>query len=301
MRPCLVALQELADSYKCSIVLCTATQPALTRREDFQHGLLGVREIISHPPELASELRRVEVMALGKVSDNDLAERLQGENQVLCIVSTRGHARRLFEMVPDKCGTFHLSALMCPAHRRIVLRNMRSALKKGLPCLTISTQLVEAGVDIDFPVVYRSLAGLDSVAQAAGRCNREGLLKGRGQVFIFEPEEGITAYFRQTAQTAQAVMHRFPDDFMTLEAIEEYFRDLYWLQNERLDSENILGRLAADLKNGNFPFREVAEVFQIIQDGMQPVVIPWNKRARKLIAELPYVKSPGSILRKLQL
>jgi CRISPR-associated endonuclease/helicase Cas3 len=240
-------------------------------------------------------------MALGKVSDNDLAERLQGENQVLCIVSTRGHARRLFEMVPDKCGTFHLSALMCPAHRRIVLRNMRSALKKGLPCLTISTQLVEAGVDIDFPVVYRSLAGLDSVAQAAGRCNREGLLKGRGQVFIFEPEEGITAYFRQTAQTAQAVMHRFPDDFMTLEAIEEYFRDLYWLQNERLDSENILGRLAADLKNGNFPFREVAEVFQIIQDGMQPVVIPWNKRARKLIAELPYVKSPGSILRKLQL
>ncbi|MCX7888016.1 MAG: CRISPR-associated endonuclease Cas3'', partial [Verrucomicrobiae bacterium] len=296
LRPCLAALRELAASYKTSIVLCTATQPALSRRDDFCEGLEGVREIIADPVQLATDLNRVDVIALGRLADTDLVARLAQQHQVLCVVSTRRHARKLFEMLPDRHGAFHLSALMCPAHRSLVLRRIRRALERGAPCRVISTQLIEAGVDIDFPVVYRSLAGLDSIAQAAGRCNREGKLPERGQVFVFEPEDNIPAGFlRQTAQTAQGVIRRFAGDFMTLAAVEEYFRDLYWMQGDRLDAENILGMLSTDLMHGNFPFRDVAEAFQIIRDGMQPVIIPWNKKARALIASLSFVESPSAV------
>jgi CRISPR-associated endonuclease/helicase Cas3 len=307
LRPCLAALRELAATYRTSIVLCTATQPALSRREDFRDGLEGVREIVRDPVTLAHDLRRVDMKSLGKLPDADLVARLAGHEQVLCVVSTRRHARKLFEMLPDHAGTLHLSALMCPAHRTLVLRRIRRALKYGKRCRVISTQLIEAGVDIDFPVVYRALAGLDSIAQAAGRCNREGRLNEigkRGEVFVFEPESAVpTGFLRQTAQTAQGVMRRFPADFMTLNALEEYFRDLYWLQGDRLDAENILRRLAPDIESVakcNFAFREVSDLFQIIRDGMQPVIIPWNKKARTLIAKLPFVESPGVILRKLQ-
>lgn len=301
LRPCLAALRELATTYKTSIVLCTATQPALSRRDDFPEGLEGVREIIADPIRLANELKRVDVRALGKMADTDLVARLAEHAQVLCIVSTRRHARKLFEALPDRDSSFHLSALMCPAHRSLVLRRIRQALKRGAPCRVISTQLIEAGVDIDFPVVYRSLAGLDSIAQAAGRCNREGRLPTRGQVFVFEPEDNIPAGFlRQAAQTAQGVIRRSAGEFMTLAAVEEYFRDLYWLQGDRLDAENILGMLSVDLMRGNFPFRDVAEAFQIIRDGMQPIIIPWNRKARALIAKLPFVESYGALLRQLQ-
>lgn len=301
LRPCLAALRELVATYKTSIVLCTATQPALSRRDDFREGLEGVREIIADPIRLANDLKRVEVSALGKMADTDLVARIAKHEQVLCVVSTRRHARKLFEALPDRDGAFHLSALMCPAHRSIVLSRIRCALERGAPCRVISTQLIEAGVDIDFPVVYRSLAGLDSIAQAAGRCNREGRLPGRGQVFVFEPEDNIHAGFlRQTAQTAQGVIRRFTGDFMTLAAVEEYFRDLYWVQGDRLDAENILGMLSADLMHGNFPFRDVADVFQIIRDGMQPIIIPWDDKARELIKKLGECESPGGILRQLQ-
>lgn len=299
LRPCLEALRELTANYRVTALLCTATQPALKRRDEFP-GLDNVREIIRDPVRLAHDLKRVNVSALGKLPDSDLAARLAQHHQVLCVVSTRRHARKLFEMLPERAGAFHLSALMCPAHRSVALDAIRAALQRGAPCRAISTQLVEAGVDIDFPVVYRSLAGLDSIAQAAGRCNREAK-REKGEVYVFNPEGGIPAgWLRQTAQTAQRVMARFSADFMTLEAIEEYFRDLYWLQGDKLDAENILSRLARDLPNGNFPFREIAGSFQIIRDGMQPVIIPWNDEAGSLIRQLPFVESPGGLLRKLQ-
>ena len=172
------SLRELASSYGVSIVLCTATQPALSTTETFHDGLDNVHEIISDQSRLYQSLSRVHTHNIGNISNDELSGRLLEERQVLCIVNTRKHARLIFELCRkrESEGFYHLSASMCPAHRTSVLSKIRSILANGKPCRAVSTQLVEAGVDIDFPAVYRASSGIDSIAQAAGRCNREGLL-----------------------------------------------------------------------------------------------------------------------------
>jgi len=281
--------------------LCTATQPALSTTDSFKDGLEGVHEIVSDPEKLYVELKRVRVEKLPVISDDELSDRLNKYKQVLCIVNTRGHARRIFERIRDReKGCYHLSALMCPEHRTATLKKIRSALLDGGPCRVISTQVIEAGVDIDFPVVFRSAAGIDSIAQAAGRCNREGRLLERGQVFVFLPEDGSPpGYFRQTSQTAESVM-RHHDDFLSLEAVTEYFRMLYWIKGNELDEYQILDDLAEGAKNGDFPFRAVDKKFKIIKDGAESIIIPWNKEAEKIIRGLRYSEYPALFARKAQ-
>ena len=301
LKPCLEVLRDLSNAYKTSVVLCTATQPALSTTETFKDGLNGVREIISEPRKLYAEFKRVQVEKLPVISDNELAKRLNKYKQVLCIVNTRGHARRIFERIHnEENGCYHLSALMCPKHRTATLNKIRSALLDGSPCRVISTQLVEAGVDIDFPVVFRSMAGIDSIAQAAGRCNREGKLREGGQVFVFSPEDGLPpGHFRQTAQTAESVI-RHHDDILSLEAVTEYFRTLYWMRGENLDEYQILDDLAAGAKNGDFPFRIIDKKFKIIKDGAESIIIPWNEEAEKIISGLRYSEFPASFARQAQ-
>ena len=300
LKPSLEALRELALNYRTTIVLCTATQPALSTSETFNDGLEGVREITPDPTALYQAFKRVDTVKLPSLADDELAERLNEYRQVLCVVNTRKHARQLYERLSDKEGRFHLSALMCPAHRTKVLDRIRAALAKGDPCRVISTQLVEAGVDIDFPVVFRSIAGVDSIAQAAGRCNREGKLMENGQVFVFTPEGGLPpGYFRQTAQTAEAVL-RHHEDPLSLEAVHHYFRDLYWLRGAALDQQQILADLAEGAMAGDFPFRVVAEKFKIIADGMAPIIIPWNDDAERIVEELRYSVFPAAAARKAQ-
>ena len=187
LKPALAALRELVLNYGCSIVLCTATQPALERRDDFVLGLEKVRPIIPDTMPLFHAFKRVEVRTLGSLPDGELALRLANEKAALCIVNTRKHASRLYDQVAAMSETddcFHLSTWMCGAHRRTVLKMIRERLNAKQPCRVVSTQLVEAGVDLDFPVVYRAEAGFDSIAQAAGRCNREGLLGVRVDVCV---------------------------------------------------------------------------------------------------------------------
>jgi len=301
LKPCLAVLRELSTVYKTSIVLCTATQPALSTTETFKGGLDGVREIVSDPGKLYVELRRVQVEKLSVISDDELADRLNEQKQVLCVVNTRKHARRIYERIRDgEEGYYHLSALMCPEHRAETLNRIKSALLSGSPCRVVSTQLIEAGVDIDFPVVFRSMAGIDSIAQAAGRCNREGKLCEGGQVFVFLPEDGLPpGHFRQTAQTAEAVI-RHREDPLSQEAVTEYFRTLYWMKGEKLDEYQILDDLAEGAKNGDFPFRAVDKKFQIIKDGAESIIIPWNEEAKKIINGLRYSEYPASFARKAQ-
>jgi len=301
LKPCLDVLRELSGAYRTSIVLCTATQPALSTTETFKDGLEGVREIVSDPGKLYVEFKRVRVKKLPVISDNELADRLNEHKQVLCVVNTRGHARRIFERIRDETeGCYHLSALMCPEHRTATLNKIRSALLDSSPCRVISTQLIEAGVDIDFPVVFRSDAGIDSIAQAAGRCNREGELLEGGQVFVFSPEDGSPpGHFRQTSQTADSVM-RHHDDFLSLEAVTEYFRSLYWMKGEKLDEYQILDDIGEGAKSGDFPFRAVDKKFKIIEDGAESIIIPWNKEAEKIINGLRYSEYPASFARKAQ-
>ena len=301
LKPCLEVLRELSSAYRTSIVLCTATQPALSTADTFKDGLEGVHEIVSDPGKLYVEFKRVRVEKLPVISDDELADRLNKYKQVLCIVNTRGHARRIFERIHDREeGCYHLSALMCPEHRTATLNKIRSALLAGSPCRVISTQVIEAGVDIDFPIVFRSAAGIDSIAQAAGRCNREGKLLEGGRVFVFSPEDGSPpGHFRQTAQTADSVM-RHHDDFLSLEAVTEYFRTLYWMKGNKLDEYQILDDLGEGAKNGDFPFRAVDKKFKIIKDGAESIIIPWNKEAEKIISGLRYSEYPALFARKAQ-
>jgi CRISPR-associated endonuclease/helicase Cas3 len=300
LKPSLEVLRELALNYRTTIVLCTATQPALSTSDTFRDGLENVREIIPDPAALYETFKRVDTVKLPSLADDELAKRLNEYRQVLCVVNTRKHARVLYDRLPNREGCFHLSALMCPAHRTEALDKIRAALTNGDPCRVISTQLVEAGVDIDFPVVFRSIAGVDSIAQAAGRCNREGKLMENGQVFVFTPEAGLPpGYFRQAAETAESVL-RHHEDPLSLEAVHAYFEQFYWLKGAALDQHQILADLAEGAKAGDFPFRVVAEKFKIIEEGMASIIIPWNDDAERIVEELRYSVFPAAAARKAQ-
>ncbi|AMK12506.1 CRISPR-associated Cas3 family helicase [Pseudodesulfovibrio indicus] len=309
LDPCLRALEELTDHYGCSVVLCTATQPAL-RREDFAAnrragrtpGLTGLnaeRELAPEPDRLHEAFRRTELRDLGKLALPAVAQLMRKPEQVLCIVNTRARAAELYGMVEDEPGACHLSALMCPAHRSARLDEIRRKLKEGEPCRVVSTQLIEAGVDVSFPEVIREMAGLDSIVQAAGRCNREGEREGTAPVSVFFPDEGLGRAFGAQAEHTASVLRNLDAgaDPFSPAAIRHYFRLHYWLQDS-LDRKNVLADLnSLDLE---WRFQEAQHKFRFIDNPMQPVIIPWNDRARKLIDNLRYVENPGGLLRELQ-
>lgn len=304
LKPTIEVIRELAITYDSSLVLCTATQPALLENDDFEGGLSGVREIMKNPPSLEAAFERVHSKNLGNKSISEIAEIMASEEQVLCIVNTRSQARAVMEairVISD--STYHLSALMCPSHRREVLSIMKSRIAEGLPCKLVSTQLVEAGVDIDFPVVLRAIAGMDSIVQAAGRCNREGRLQQHGRLYVYYPEEGLPrGYFRQNAQITELVMQDKGDDYLSRENISEYFKELYWIKDKAggLDKENILNLLERDVRSLDFSFKKVAKLYRLIPDDQISVIVPYDETAKKLCDELRFNTRPGFLLRKLQ-
>lgn len=326
LLPCLEALRELTANYGASVVLCTATQPALTRHEQFPKGLEqdAVRELIKEPLKLYESLKRVKTQNLGPLSDDELAARLKGHNRVLCIVNLRKHARELFERLGSGEGNYHLSAAMYPEHRSRKLEEIRKRLDGGLECRVISTSLIEAGVDVDFPVVYRAQAGIDSIAQAAGRCNREGRLE-MGKLYVFEPtqavipapcddedesclmDEGkvehkkrpIPSYLKQSAQKGAEVIRLF-NDILGPDAVEKYFQLLYWMAGADLDKKGILLDIEESASRGDFPFRETSRKFCIIDTPTESLIIPWTDEAATLVESLRHAEFPSGILRKLQ-
>jgi CRISPR-associated endonuclease/helicase Cas3 len=314
LKPCVEALRELTASYGASVVLCTATQPALNAPADGGDGLVGgldgVREIMPDPLALHAALKRVSVRHVGPLADVDLAARLAALERVLCIVPTRRMARRIFDALRDASATseediFHLSALMCPRHRTEMLERIRAALKGKRPCRVVSTTLVEAGVDLDFPVVYRAEAGIDSIAQAAGRCNREGTLPEPGQVFVFAPEDGLPGgVLRRSAEAGRSVAERHKDDLLHPGAVHDYFLELYWHTGEdQLDAKRIILRTGEAASSCIFPFREVERAFQFIDAQTQGLIIPFDDEGRELVRRLDALGSgdrAGGLLRRLQ-
>lgn len=278
LLPILDGLQELTRHYGCSVVLSTATPPALSQPH-LSFGLAGVEEIILNPASLAAELRRVAVAwpeAGEVVSYATVAASMATHPQVLAIVHLRKDARHLVELLPP-VGRHHLSALMCPAHRLKVLAAVKRALDAGETCRVVSTQLVEAGVDIDFPVVYRALAGLDSLAQAAGRCNREGRLMDEngqpapGQFIVFraetKPPPGV---LRMALEGTEGLLATHEDrlDLLAPSTFAEFFRGLY-LRSD-VDVEGI------QTKRRDFNFADVEAAFRMIEDYTIPVVVPYD-------------------------
>ena len=309
LRPCVAALDELARNWRTTAVLCTATQPALAKTERFPEGFEDLRELAPDPRRLHGALKRTRINQQGPVNDSALVERLRETPRVLCIVNTRRHARELHEMLGDLPGRLHLSTLMCPVHRRELLKEVRERLRRDAPVRLIATSLVEAGVDLDFPVVWRAEAGLESIIQAAGRCNREGAA-AKGDVFVFTPEEiegrRPPPEISQFAAAARSVL-RNHEDPSSLEAIEAYFRELYWTKTwEALDAKNILRLLHDRQPTLDFPFERVAHEFRLIETALKPIVVPYpgadgqDDTITRLLGDLEWMERPGRIARQLQ-
>jgi CRISPR-associated endonuclease/helicase Cas3 len=297
LRPCMLAVRELVQNYGASAVFCTATQPNLL---PFLPGVT-LTELALNPQELFDFYRRVHIRNVGSLPDADLAQQLNAHQQVLCIVNTRRHAKGLFDLL-DKDGRFHLSTLMCPLHRKKTLQIIREQLQDGRVCRVVSTQVLEAGVDIDFPVGYRALAGLDSIIQAAGRVNRERRNQS-GEVYVFEPQTGfirrMPSFIKQTAQAAQSVLRDFEHSPASLEAIQAYFDLLDTLQDPRrsADVKNILFYL----NKPGFEFAKAAENFKLIEDPTVSVIIPYDATAESLLQQVRHNPYPASFMRQLQI
>lgn len=276
------AMRELMESYGCSLVVSTATQPALCRRESLPFGLDGVREIIRHPNDLAQAMIRTDTRwpqeESAITSYSELAGELALLPRVLAIVHLRKDARELARMLPED-GRFHLSALMCPAHRAETLAQVKERLATNLPCRLVATQLVEAGVDIDFPVVYRALAGLDSLAQAAGRCNREGKLD-KGLVAIFRAEtKPPRGTLRLALESTEAMLRRHGGrlNLSDPKSFDEYFRTLYG----KCETD----RNGVQAERSRLNFASVAQKVHLIEDGFRvSVVMPWGDSAERVEA-----------------
>lgn len=295
------ALNELVRHYGCTVVLSTATPPALAARERFESGLFSIREIIPNVRHLTDQLKRVEyAWPSGKSIPTGwpaLAVEVAQHRQVLVVVHKRNDARTLageLQKVTHRGPVWHLSALMCPAHRSDILSRIRDALVGGHTCRVVSTQLVEAGVDLDFPVVYRALAGLDSIIQSAGRCNREGLLdKGRVVLFraITSPPGGT---LRRALQVTDILLREAEGclDPSDPQLIEKYFRMLYL--GETLDARGI-----QTLREG-FNFASVGRDFKLIEDGFtESVVVPYGD-AEDRLRDLRLRGPSRQTLRRLQ-
>lgn len=299
LKPCLSALSELVRNYGSTVVICTATQPKLGELLDES---IRPVEIMRSPEELYEAFRRVYVRYLGEIDDTDLSARLKEHRQVLCIVNTRTHAKKLYDALSTSGACYHLSARMCPVHRRKVLAEIRTLLEKGAECRVISTQLIEAGVDIDFPVVYRAMTGIDSIAQAAGRCNREGRAIS-GEVYVFqsiEPHGRATSWQRRVAEIGEMVLST-TDDPLSLPAVDEYFRRLYFYEgDDGLDKKRILPSLEGRSGELAFPFEDIDAAFSIIEEGTKEIIIPYDESARSIIQDLRKSIFPAKFARKLQ-
>jgi CRISPR-associated endonuclease/helicase Cas3 len=288
LQPVLDVLNLLTKHYGVTVVLSTATQPALASRNYFDaknnlRGLDDVREIIGTPDAVYAALERVNVRLPADwhtpTSWDALADELAQRDSVLVIVNRRQDARELWQRMP--ADTVHLSALMCGEHRSRTIKEIKARLKAGIPTRVVSTQLIEAGVDVDFPTVYRALAGLDSIAQAAGRCNREGRIvaPNLGEVIVFiPPSPSPPGLLRQGENACRSVLHGHAGKPLDRALFSCYFEKLYHaceLDKHRIVEElRMNGQLDNDLAVN---FRTAAEKFRLIEDeDSMPIVVRYR-------------------------
>ncbi|OUS14731.1 CRISPR-associated helicase/endonuclease Cas3 [Gammaproteobacteria bacterium 50_400_T64] len=309
LQPILSVIKLLSEHYGVTFVFSTATQPALNTQVDnfgnkLLDGLENVREIIADPDQLYRDLDRVDVTMPDDFnitqSWEEVAEQLQQHESVLAIVSTRPGARELHRLMPK--DTYHLSGLMCGQHRSDVIAEIKA--RKGEAIRVVSTQLVEAGVDLDFPVVYRAMAGLDSIAQAAGRCNREGKLQGKGKVVVFvPPKPAPPGMLRRAEQTTVSLMT--PD--AKLKPLERKhfkpFFESFYGKNE-LDKHGIEDLLQPEGQGDDslkVQFRTAAQRFKLIDESdYQAVIVRYDDKAAKLINNLENQGPERWLMRELQ-
>ena len=273
LKPCVGVIAELTAHFGATTVLCTATQPVLSDLiQSFSPGV-DVREICPNVSELHEQFRRVSFQDAGTLSNAALADALSAHAQVLCIVNTRKAAQEVYSRLSGE-GNFHLSTLMCPAHRQAVLQTVRQRLEAGLPCRVVSTSLIEAGVDVDFPAVYREMAGLDSILQAAGRCNRNGKSSADDSIVtVFTGEVPAPALFRVNIGAAVEALAGGQDPGAP-ESIQRYFTAYRSLVGSSLDKAHVIERLRSGISGCSLPFETVAKSFHLIDQATKTVYIP---------------------------
>jgi len=297
LTPCVDAINQLVKNYDATLVLSTATQPALP-------GLDQPREIVADPAALYNRLKRTQIDFPTDPNIpsrwEDIAEELQQHDQVLCVVNTRRSCYDLYKLMPE--GTIHLSALMCGQHRSEEIRKIKQQLKNSRPIHVISTQLVEAGVDIDFPVVYRAIAGLDSIAQAGGRCNREGKLNEQGKmggVKVFVPPKLSPRGLLRKGEDTTREMYNLTD-FNPQDPAEytRYFKMFYSKVNDT--GRNFMNWLQQDAPEGKVQFRTAANKFKLIDDQAQQSIFVRYGDCDKWLDELRRIGPKRQQMRKLQ-
>lgn len=330
LRPCLAALATLVRGYRTSVVLCTATQPALTREAGLgaPEGLQNVREIIPDGRQLYRRLKRVRAeVAAAPLSDTQIIDAVRPVDRALVVVNNRRHARELFEAMQRAGfdGARHLTTAMTAAHRQLVFDGIRHDLdpRNDRPARVVATSLIEAGVDISFKAVWRAWAGLDQIVQAAGRCSRNGELGPEGgRLVIFEPEpgegRGIPRELIPNVEAAQRVL-RDREDPLSEAAVAAYFRELLWvkgdggtwrqLDNVKVGEAKLHGIMTAIKETAHgldFCFADIAQAFRIIEDTMVPVIIPASIFAvdgapdEGFLNGIEHRASLGGVLRDLQ-
>ncbi|HVB21705.1 MAG TPA: CRISPR-associated helicase Cas3' [Ktedonobacteraceae bacterium] len=290
LTPILDMLRQLVAYYGVTVVLCTATQPDLESRLGFE-GLPDIREIVAEPERYFAQLKRVEYQ-LPEVDETwtweRIASRVQDERQILVIVNTRRDATELMDILTpddeDDTSLFHLSTRLCSAHRKAVLEEVRRRLKDNEPCRLISTQVIEAGVDVDFPLVMRAIGPLDSIVQAAGRANREGK-RSSGIVIVFAPENGHTPKGSYLVGTdiAGRLLKNGEADLHDPTLYQRYFREYYdYPYRDRYSIQEL---------RESFDYPEVAQTFRMIEDDSTPVIVKYKPAAETVKKLLDAVRS----------
>ncbi|MES2708192.1 MAG: CRISPR-associated helicase Cas3' [Verrucomicrobiota bacterium] len=313
LAPILRALTCLVKDFGTTAVLCTATQPALEKREDFHVGIPpeDITPIIRDEAALFTVLERVECHPLGAIDDDSLIRHIRqnAAQGCLLILNTTKASQTLHKKLSDngdgpRLSVLHLSARMCPAHVVEVLKDAKILRKAGEPVVLVSTQIIEAGVDISFPVVYRAECGLDSFAQAAGRCNRHGeLAPAKGQVFLFQPSDhpipkALTDLIAAAAVTRTQILPNHTDsELLSPAAIRAYFEHAIWQAGPKTDQWDKAHIISGSIpcfnpteKSANwaksYSFKTAAQKFRMIDSETHAVLIPWNDAAKKLADEI---------------
>lgn len=303
LKPCVRCIAELVHNYECTVVLCSATQPMLG--DEFPTEVTS-KEICKNTDEMYMFFIRAHIKNAGVLTDEELISRINLEHQILCIVNTRKQAQNVFAgMIGEGC--FHLSTLMHPNHRRKVISKIKQRLEDGMSCRVVSTSLIEAGVNVDFSVVYRSVAGLDSEIQAAGRCNREGRRPAEDSfVYIFSPENKyqgqLPGMLKRPISITQIVERQFGEDVNCPAAISEYFRLLYQFSGLELDVKSIVKRLEEGVIQGmNFPFVEISNDFRMIENDTYTVMVPSDAISKGYADRLRSGERTRDLFRKIQM
>jgi CRISPR-associated endonuclease/helicase Cas3 len=268
LEPTVHALQQLIDDYGATVLLSTATQPALGQIQFAKSPV----QVVANPAQHFQTLKRVNYhVDLTPRNYDWLADEIAAREQVMVVLNTRKDALATIDALRQRhphvmSSVFHLSTLLCPAHRREVLAEVKRRLEHGEPCRLVATQVVEAGVDLDFPVVMRAVGPLDRIVQAAGRCNREGRLT-RGEVIVFELAQGSTprGAYRTGTDEARITLQQPNADLHDPNTYTDYFARLYG--DVSLDREGI------QQARQSFQFETVAQKYRLIRDDTYPVIV----------------------------